>query len=437
MTGNLTNPFTFTGQINNRDELIKQLGLSADVTVQNLLEAAFIRWSMDFNRYVGGDYVLILPLPRISDSQPKQLFCCLSAFSSYNLFSQSHNNQLKLHTRLDAFNESAEVDPMAMAQLLDNGVIIAPQTLFSGVSQLANGESKLWELTSEPTCISKEKLTLEQKIYASASLESFSPEPASPESASPEPIKSSTLPKATFNQLPQLSQILNQPVSATWQVLFNQQVANNSAEHILCDNGSKQLTALCQSERQETLNHSGIKQIDVAIKLTRPLLNTARKQNNRQITQLKQRYQKEIDSFKGHNKPDFAQWFALSYQLPARWAQKRQMAEHHGRTITFSCTNSAYIRQVLAKNSNSSQTEIKSEEVFAFTDASIINLYDAMQRLMGSGFKPVTLKLFNIITPYSANIFKLHQQHSERVNSFCYQTLTLDYLSRHLGWAVK
>ncbi len=425
--------FTLAGHISNRQSLISKLSLAADVSSQALVEAAFAQWALNFNQHVAGDYAIILPLPQPADAPAQPLFCCLSAFSSYTLFTRIKQQQLQLSTQLNSFNHQAVIDPVAMAQILDNGLIVAPQTLFKGVTQLNNGQSQLWSLTATTAELSaSSQLTLQQKINIAAS-DNNAVGDISVIEAVVQPASG-----VSFNQLPGLSYLLNQPINASWQIQFDQQMADAEIGHIVSDDGIEDWIELFEP----TKPMGSIKQVDVAKKLTQPLLNKARKDNRQILLLLESIYHHEMGDWQTKVRPNFVQWFNLTYRLPTRWAQRRLISEHHGKTIEFACIDSHFIQQLLERQpiitskTSLHDTVTPGTDLFSFEDASISNIYDAMQRLMTNSFKPVTKRLYNIVTPYSANIFKLHDQHPELVQRFCYQTLTLDYLSRHLGWSV-
>jgi hypothetical protein len=410
--------FMFVGQISNRSFIINSLGLDECISSTDLVYAAYRHWSMHFNQYVAGDYALALPIENIQPGSTVSLFFCLSAFSSHSLFYRVLDNKLTISPTQEKFNHQATVNPIAVAQMLDNDVILPPQTLLKGVSQLANGESQLWHVEKRPAQILTVRLGLQQKIDSAGSevIQHLTDVNAPTPTAQP----------FDFNQLPRLSRLLNQPVNVSWQINFHQLMAQNPLDHIISDDGIDDWLAT-----QSTQN-----KVEITAKILRPLLKRSQKQARKMVSALVEDFDKQMNDWTGHSKPDFDKWFALSYLLPQRWAQKRLMAEAAGKTITFSCTNSSFVQQLLCLDKPTNVNKETPDSAFSFSDASIKNIYDAMQRLMWHGYKPVTNQLFHIVPPLSAGLLKQHPNHPDKVNGFCFHTLTLDHLSRQHCWSI-
>ena len=409
--------FSFKGYISNKKLLIEQLNLAADVTTVDLVEAAFNQWALDLNRHLAGDYSIILPLKTTN-----QIFICLSAFSSHALFYQQDNNELSISDRSQDFNNNAEVCPFAISQLLAWGYIVAPQTLLSNIQTLNNGHSQLWQLSPAIELVSSKQLTLSEKIH------SASAEPQQTLIANTTVVD--RVSPDVFNQLPSLSHILNQPVSAEWQIQFLLTLQQRTDQtEIISDEGLNLL-----------VNHQS-PMIKEKAKFGKKIYRHSLKRYQKPIKKLKEcivhLYQAEISNWLDADVPSFETWLMLSYELPNRWYQQRLIAQSLAQKITFIYTDNTQIKTLIATQVQGVQPLPTQPQLFNLADQSIVNIFDAMQRLMHHGFTPVTHQLFHIVPPVSAKLISYYPRFPAQVTQFCYLALTLDHLARHSAWSVS
>ncbi|MBU2968654.1 hypothetical protein KO527_04710 [Pseudoalteromonas sp. C2R02] len=401
--------FSFYGQITNRNHVINQLDLAEDASDFELISAAYLKWQLSINVYLAGDYAIVLPL-----KEKKQVFICLSAFSSHQLFYKINSKALKMSIQLSDFSQQAKVCPFAVTQLLHWRYISSPNTLFKDVYSLNNGQSIIWQLETEPEKISQKQLTLSQKLNAA---------PNAIQANSSGNISNDELSFFNiFNQLPHLSQIITHPVSALWQIEFLLLVQISHERQLVCDHRPR----LNQVEQKSkyTLNTN----------IFRNRLNEQNSSLNKFKKQLLAQYKAEIACESDENKTSFATWTYLSFELPNKWAQQRLIAKAYNKDIQFNYCNSNKLKQLLSENISSTQPQ--TSQFFSFNDESIINIFDAMQRLMHYGFAPVTNKLFHIVPPISAKLLKKHKKNPIQVEEFCCLSLTLDHLARYADWSV-
>ena len=156
--------FCFNGQITNRKNVISQLNLPSNASDFELTKAAYVKWALALNLHLAGDYVIVLPL---EDTQ--HVFLCLSAFSSHQLFYRNDKHTINISNTLADFSHQANVDILAINQLLHWRYICTPNTLFKHVSALSNGQSIICQLGSNPAVILQKKLSLFEKLNAAQS----------------------------------------------------------------------------------------------------------------------------------------------------------------------------------------------------------------------------------------------------------------------------
>lgn len=401
--------FNFYGQITNRNHVINQLNLAEDASDFELISAAYLKWQLSINVYLAGDYAIVLPL-----KEKKQVFICLSAFSSHQLFYKINSKTLKMSIQLSDFSQQAKVCPFAVTQLLHWRYISSPNTLFKDVYSLNNGQSIIWQLETEPEKISQKQLTLSQKLNAA---------PNAIQANSSGNISNDELSFFNiFNQLPHLSQIITHPVSALWQIEFLLLVQISHEKQLVC--AHKPRLNQVEQKSKYTLNTN----------IFRNRLNEQNSALNKFKKQLLAQYKAEIACEPNENKTSFATWTYLSFELPNKWAQQRLIAKAYNKDIQFNYCNSNKLKQLLSENISSTQPQ--TSQFFSFNDESIINIFDAMQRLMHHGFEPVTNKLFHVVPPISAKLLKKHKKNPIQVEEFCCLSLTLDHLARHADWSV-
>ncbi|PAJ74538.1 hypothetical protein CJF42_09965 [Pseudoalteromonas sp. NBT06-2] len=405
------NEFSFNGQITNRNNVTSQLKLPENVSDFELIQSAYLKWQLALNLYLAGDYVIVLPLEK-----NQQVFLCLSAFSSHQLFYKNDATTLSISKTLSDFSHQAKVDPFAVSQLLHWRNICSPNTLFKDVFALNNGQSAIWQHESNPELISQKQLTLSQKLNAAQS--------ETPEHKVGNITNNELSFFNIFNQLPQLSQLMTQPVSALWQIEFLLLVQISHDHQLICDH--KPQLELVQNKSKNSFNHN----------IFRRRLNT----QNSPLTKLKKylfkQYKLEIASGAFESTPNFEVWMYLTFELPNKWAQQRLIAQTYNKDIQFNYCDSNKLKQLLIEQSNPTKTTQPHSQFFSFNDESIVNIFDAMQRLMHHGFDPVTNKLFHIVPPISAKLLKKHNKNPTQVEEFCCLSLTLDHLARHANWSV-
>lgn len=207
------------------------------------------------------------------------------------------------------------------------------------------------------------------------------------------------------------------------------------------------------AEQNQGWDKTALKAIKQHKALLKPLLRRRirgafKAQRHTQLA-LRQEYQTQMLAFNGkqdtggseYTVPSFELWLALSVRLPNLWQQERLLADRLGQKVNFICLSTDVIRQALSSNQadfNNYEQALPSlgayemSRYFSHEDDSLVSLYDAMQRLMMHGYKPVTQRLFNIAPPLSAKLIK-HTEQQKQVDAFCMQSLTLDHLSRHLN----
>jgi len=407
-----TNTITFKGKLTNKQILIEQLDLDKEATITVLIESAYQQWGALFNQHLAGDYIIVLPLAE------RQLLVCLSPFSSHQLFYRADDNGFFLSDNLSCFSQGATVNTLSINQLLTGRTLYQGNHLFDGVSMLTNGQCQIWQFSPRLELVSDHTLTLQQKLNS-----------ASNQSSEPlvDNIANETfIPTQAFNQLPTLARILTEPVSALWQLNFLQQVQQHTQPDLHC-----QQPPIIMQGVSKTINSLS------ASLLKRPLMR--RQSALTQINSvLYDQFQRELDDWYEPNTLDFKTWLYLSYELGVQWAQKRLIAQHYDKAIDFGFCDSAKIKHWLnqAPVEQQSLTTQPVNPLFSLSDDSIVNIFDAMQRLMYHGYKPVTEKLFNIVPPISAKLIKQHPKHSSQVESFCCLSLTLDHLARHANWSL-
>jgi hypothetical protein len=403
--------FSFNGQITNRKSVISQLNLPDNVSNFELTKAAYQKWTLSLNLHLAGDYAIVLPL-----EEEQHVFLCLSPFSSHQLFYKNDTKTISINNTLADFSHQAHVDTFAINQLLHWRYIYSPNTLFKHVSALSNGQSLIWQLSSKPELIVQKQLSLYERLNAE-------------ESESPNDTVGNITNNEldffnVFNQLPHLSQLMSHPVSALWQIEFLLLIQINHEHKLIC-NHEPQLASL-QEKSRNTLN-------------TKIFKRSLSKQNS-PLSTLQQtlftQYELELSSWTLASKPSFEVWLYLSFELPNIWAQKRLIAQAYNKDIQFNYCDNTQLKQLLVSQHKSTLTTQSHSQFFSFNDESIVNLFDAMQRLMNHGFKPVTNKLFHLIPPISSKLLKKHNTNPTQVEEFCYLSLTLDHLARHANWSI-
>lgn len=425
-------------------------------------------------------------------SRLSECFICCSAFSSHRLFYRIDVAEFYLSPTLADFMQGAQLEPNAIGQLMTQGYLVPPQTLVKGVRQVANGESHIWQLpkpaptakkpTTSAKCLAHKTLSLLEKLNAMTSQSEmdycYADELVNQsEKHQGECDKSiATLEQGEFNAfmaLPVLSRLLNEPVTQKSQLnLFENLLALDDKNQLETDavGGSAANDAYISEAGFETLrlahktsskgHASALAELNQhwdkeALKsnkqhkaLLKPILKSrlrsAFKAQRQSQLALRQDYQTQMLAFQGqHNfkPPSFSLWLDLTLTLPNRWQQERLVAEHLGKKVKFRCLTSDVIPHVLQQNKSVLEKAMKQvkgpagapdiRSYFCHGDDSLVNLYDAMQRLMLHGYRPVTHGLFKIVPPISAKLIK-QQAQRQKVDAFCMQSLTLDHLSRHL-----
>ncbi len=403
--------FSLNGKITNRKHVIVQLRLPCNTSDFELIKAAYLKWSISLNLHVAGDYAIVLPLEETS-----RVFLCLSAFSSHQLFYKNNKKTMSISDALADFSHQANVDILAINQLLHWRYICSPNTLFKHVLSLSNGQSFICQLDANPAVILQKQLSLSEKLSAAQS-ENNNTEVGN--------ISHNELSFFNiFNQLPQLSQLLTHPVSALWQIEFLLSI-QISHDHKLISDDEPQL-ALIEKKSKNTFNTNIFRR-----RLTKQdsALSTFEK---RLFTQ----YKLELSSWTLSSEPSFSVWLYLSFELPNRWAQQRLIAQANNKEIQFNYCDNTQLKRLLVSQNKLIETTPSHSQFFSFNDESIINIFDAMQRLMHHGFKPVTHKLFHIVPPISARLLKKHNKNPRQVEEFCCLSLTLDHLARHANWSI-
>ncbi|SFC32169.1 hypothetical protein [Pseudoalteromonas denitrificans] len=402
--------FKFNGYVSNRDAVIKELDLDKNTSLYDLILAAFNKWSLDLNVHLLGDFALILPLN-------KQLFVCTSAFSSHTIFYQHTAHKFEIYDNTKQFTDH-KISAFSIKQLLEWGYILSPNTLFENIFTLNNGQSQLWQLIPDIKQVASKQLTLAHKLHYS-------------EGVTNSTVISNTennLTSNVFNLLPKLSHILHQPVSANWQIGFLLNMQKSDSHNINID-----------VNIDPDFHHDiRVKPERFSQKIYRPHL---KKQSLNDVKKhIFQLYQQEMQDWIVTEVPSFNTWLALSFKLPSKWNQQRLIAQAMGKNITFIYPDATLFNKPLNIKPPQNKDDHKSEKpvsFFNFEDESIVNIFDAMQRLMHHGFKPVTHKLFHIVPPISAKLIKQHSTHAKQVEKFCYLSLTLDHLARHSNWSVS
>jgi len=406
------NTLTLKGELTNRASLIKQLNLTDDATNNTLITAAYQQWGNDMNRHISGDYLIVLPLPN------HQLLVCLSGFSSYRLFYRSNAGSLQISDNLADFSHNARLTPSSISHLLHGEILNHHHTLFEHVEQLACGQSIHWQLDGTVELLNHQTLSLQQKLNCP---------PADCINSADDNIQTSALDTTqAFNQLPQLAQILTRPISASWQLEFYLQVQQSNHIQLYCD--------------QPPIIHLPFE--TTVENLSGQLLKKPLKHSKQKLNQLKQQhdsqYKEELATWNISNNLDFRTWLYFSFEINEQWAQKRLIAQACNKSIRFNYCDNATLKQWLLSQTdrNKNKNLMASIRPFSFDDDSIINIFDAMQRLMYHGYQPVTNTLFNIVPPLSAKLLKQHARFPAQVESFCCLSLTLDHLARHANWSL-
>lgn len=485
--------FAFYGYIANRQSLLEELSLAAGSGIEALVNTAFNTWKLDFNQKVLGDFAVILPIDKQLDkhSDPECFICC-SAFSSYRIFYQSNATEFSLSHRLSDFMPDALLNPVAIGQLFTQSYIVPPLTLVAGVRQLANGESQVWQIASKSndfsaSCLAHKTLTLMDKLKANKSSALFDPPsyyPLPQACVEQDVLRQDNSLKAlqeggfnAFMALPLLSRLLHEPVTQIRQIALLESLLEQANTNYVSRTGLYELppTEAVQGEKKPIiktaesiaqLNHSWDKASSAENKKLKALytpifksdLRKAFKAQRQTQLQLRQEYQTQMLSFQGlelsHLElPSFELWLDLTVRLPNQWQQERQVAEALGKSVQFSCLNGRFMSQIFSQMKsaesdapsdglhqpnlsvigNVSSGKYKSlQGYFQLEDDSLVNIYDAMQRLMMHGYKPVTKSLFKVVPPISAKLIKQTDQR-QKVEAFCMKSLTLDHLSRQLN----
>jgi len=399
--------FSFYGQITNRKHLSSVLNLPQNATDFELIQSAFLKWQSSLNLHLAGDYAIVLPL-----KEKQQVLICLSAFSSHQIFYKNDGKSLRISNQLSDFSTQAKVSPLSVSQLLQWRYICSPNTLFKEFYSLNNGQSIIWQIGSNPKQLIQKQLTLPQKLDAA---------PSEAQPTGSEHLNYGELALSNqFNQLPHLCQVLTQPISALWQIEFFLMVQKSQEDQLIC----KQKPQLEQVQSKFILNTN----------ILRSCLNKEIRALNKLRDKLNAQYQAEVSTENFKHRLSFETWMYLSFELPNKWAQKRQIAQAYNKQIQFHYCDSSTLNQLLMEKL--SPTETQHTHIFSFNDESIVNIFDAMQRLMHHGFEPVTNKLFHIVPPISAKLVKKHPNNPTQVEEFCCLSLTLDHLARHANWTV-
>jgi len=478
------NSFLFDGYLTSRQSLIQELELAEDTSLQALLKAAFQAWKLDFNQKVLGDYRLILPIEESLDkTNLPECFIACSAFSSYRLFYKSNEAEFALSPSMNDFITGAELDAGAIGQLFTQSYLVPPLTLVKGVRQLANGESQIWQIASgqagiKARCLAHKTLSLQEKLH----LNQLGSQAAKPESqmakaecaqlgngqaSDKEDEAIGLLKEGKFNAfmaLPLVSRLLSEPVTQLGQLCLLDNLMADSSEAYQSKTGLYRLQGQAESTQRQVaalgtglgiasqlaeLNQAWDKNALLDIKSLKSLygplfksgLSQAFKQQRQTQLKLRQEYQTQMLSFpQGQvTTPSFELWLDLTVRLPNQWQQERLLAEGLGKEVQFfALTHGFAVRpieqSVLALMPNDNQwLKTASKVYFDPQDDSLVNLYDAMQRLMLHGYKPVTHSLLKVAAPpLTAKLIKQQDKRSQ-VDAFCMKSLTLDHLSRHLG----
>lgn len=485
--------FAFYGRISNRDNVIEMLGLEQEVSTKALLYAAFKTWKLDFNQQVLGDYALVLPLTIGSSASPDstlsaptesgridECFISCSAFSSFSLFYQATDMAFSLSTQLNDYMTDALLDPVAIGQLFTLQYIVPPLTLVKGVRQMVNGESQIWQFVPQAqgfkvTCLAHKTLTLMEKLNTSRRISTFD-EPQSIEGTyldakglqdesplDPALVQLQSTEFDAFMALPILSRLLSEPVTHMRQVALFEALLNQEGDTYVSQSGFTTLgfkaqghsDALGDSTAQRNQGWDKAAQVDnkrvksLYKRIFKSTLGCAFKAQRQTQLRLRQEYQTQMLSFQALGQvgaasaqsalPSFDTWLDLSVRLPIVWRQERLMAQSLGKKIHFACLDANVIRHSLvsSKQVNAASglafeafQSSKEASYFSLEDDSLLNLFDAMQRLMMHGYKPVTNRLFKIVPPLTAKLIN-QQKQRQKVETFCMQSLTLDHLSRH------
>lgn len=495
----LSSQFTFYGYISNRDSLITRLNLSSMASIEEIAYAAFNTWQLDFNQEVAGDYALILPLENskacgasatLATSQGQgadkaslvsECFICCSAFASYRLFYRANQEVFELSDRLDPFMDNALLDTTALAQFFCQGYLIPPLTLVKGVRQLANGESQIWQVSTgtervSVSCLAHQSLSLIEKLeshglgvvggqvkketacLAEGSLSEsnlaegfFSKESlGASQKAELEQLKANF---QGFSALPVLARLLQEPVSHTSQLAFFERLLNlPQGEVLISDLGLDEVMSYASSKQSlasanDTWDSSQLiqnKRFKARFKrlFKSPLEGAFKAQRHSQL-RLRQRYQSQMLNFDKANLPSFELWLALTITLPNRWQQQRLLAQRLGKALVFSLMETDVLHQVFSSPKALSADTLKTyaqakpvKAYFDLHDSSLVNPYDAMQRLMLQGFPAVTNQLFKLVPPFTAKLIK-QEDPALSTQGFCLQVLTLDHLSRHSDCTIE
>ncbi|KZM42515.1 hypothetical protein OA92_11400 [Marinomonas sp. SBI22] len=485
------NSFLFDGYLTNRQSLIQELELAEDTSLQTLLKAAFQAWKLDFNQKVLGDYRLILPIEGSSDkSNLPECFITCSAFSSYRLFYKSNEAEFALSSSMNDFITGAELDADAIGQLFTQSYLVPPLTLVKGVRQLANGESQIWQIASGQTgikakCLAHKTLSLQEKLClnqlgsqaakSESQMAKAESQAAKSECGQLENKQASVkedeaiglLKEGKFNAfmaLPLVSRLLSEPVTQLGQLCLLDNLMADSSDAYQSKTGLYRLQGQAESTQRQVaalgtglgiasqlaeLNQAWDKNALLDIKSLKSLygplfksgLSQAFKQQRQTQLKLRQEYQTQMLSFhQGQvTTPSFELWLDLTVRLPNQWQQERLLAEGLGKEVQFVALTHGFAarvieQSVLALIPNDNQwLKTASKVYFDPQDDSLVNLYDAMQRLMLHGYKPVTHSLLKVAAPpLTAKLIKQQDKRSQ-VDAFCMKSLTLDHLSRHLG----
>lgn len=390
------------GSLTGLEALAKTLNVNGNPSQTELIVQAYQRWGSDFNRHVSGDYALVLR------SDDNKLFLCRSAFSSHALYYSLQDGELQASTTMDPFKRKAKVNPLAIHLLLTQGIILPPLSLLEEVSQLASGESQLWQLGKEPLRLHQQQLTLAQKCQVDDSTKIMVA------------TELTDIEQADFNRLPSICRRLGQPVSDAWQIRFAQAIKQIEADTIISDAGPEFITA----EQSQLMK--------IAAKVLRPMTVKTDKKAAALMAKVKQTYEQEVNDGTLAEAVNFERWFALSFKLPEVWQQMRKLAESEHKQIHFNYAAAAQSKTLL----NAQPDTIDYCGPFKFDDISIKNPYDAMQRLMWHGTPEVTKKLFKIVPPLSAGLLKRHPVDPKAVDGFCFTSLTLDHLAKQNQWSL-
>ena len=413
----------FRGYVSNRESLVNQLDVEEGISRNELLRAAIIRWGIDFNQHVHGDYVFCW-----LDSD-KCLYFFASARSSHTLFYQLAKEQNGLYrfwitdclATLNTLNENVLSKDELSLQLLF-GVSNESNTMFEGLQQLLPGETQVWGLGEVPGQVCQRQLTLAEQLTLSgadlAGHYDLEVEACQLESATEE---LTSLDK--FNRLPKLSWAIGQPIDDAQLIDFSN--ALFSCEEEIIAVGPAWL--------------SGRRMIDVqglskAGKWYGKLLHKSLKPVQKQLSSIQQRliteYEEDKSSLPAVNELTLNQWFDLKYSLPAWCRVLQRLAASSEKMLVFCCLQQEKGLELVKQKPVFSPT-------FTLDDPSVCNIFDSMQRLMENGYQQVTKQIL-VPNPATTSVIVKHlPEFPQRVEQVCIQLITLDYLSRFNQWQVN